>query len=145
MDISNIALVRATNVIPFDRKVRPINETRYLVKIPYSELSFAVGDLLKKQNNYDLYDEEQRQEYHDKLNELIPYTSDYNSMVLFSLNGIVPDDMNNTFSNKTCAIIEDMSSQMEQANFISIVPTDTAIKGTVELSEQAKILIAVDR
>jgi hypothetical protein len=65
-------------------------------------------------------------------------------MVLFSLNGLVPDDINNTFSNKNCAIIEDLSAQIGSTEFISIYPTDTAIKGTVNLSKKAIILIRDD-
>lgn len=32
MDINNIALVRATDVIPFDGVVRPVSEVPYLIK-----------------------------------------------------------------------------------------------------------------
>ena len=32
MDIKNIAIVRATNIIPFDGVVRPISEIPYLKK-----------------------------------------------------------------------------------------------------------------
>jgi len=145
MDIENIALVRATNIIPFEGKIKSINESRYITKKIYTELAFALGDLLKKQKEYNLYDETEKKEYTDKVMELMPYTSEYNSMVLLSLNGIVPDDMNNTFSNKTCAIIEDTSLQMEKVNFISLVPTDTAIKGSVELSEKSVVLIEKNR
>lgn len=78
------------------------------------------------------------------LKEYLPYVSDYNSMVLFSLNGICPDDnehgfANNTFSNKSVAIIAPLSEHIEQV--ISLVPTDTAIKGNVELSNNAIVLI----
>ena len=65
-------------------------------------------------------------------------------MVLFSLNGICPDDnengfANNTFSNKRVGIIEPLSEHISEA--VSLVPTDTAIKGDVVLSNQAVILI----
>lgn len=78
------------------------------------------------------------------LKEYLPYVSDYNSMVLFSLNGICPDDnehgfANNIFSNKSVAIIAPLSEHIEQV--ISLVPTDTAIKGNVELSNNAIVLI----
>ena len=76
---------------------------------------------------------------------MLPYNSDYNSMVLWSLNGLVPDDMNNTFSDKTCAIIDGLAEQIEQSEMVSLVPTDTAIKGNVNLSNKATILIDKDR
>lgn len=74
--------------------------------------------------------------------EYLPYVSDYNSMVLFSLNGLCPDDNehgfgNNTFSNKNCVIIEPLEHHINET--ISLVPTDTAIKGDVYLSNDAII------
>ena len=48
MDINNIALVRATNIIPFDGVVRPISEVSYLQKEKGTEFSFAMNDLLKR-------------------------------------------------------------------------------------------------
>ena len=65
-------------------------------------------------------------------------------MVLFSLNGMVPDDKeagfgNNTFSNKKCAIIDSLSSHIDEV--ISLNPTDTAIKGSVKLSDNGVILL----
>lgn len=38
------------------------------------------------------------------LKEYLPYVSDYNSMVLFSLNGICPDDNEHGFANNTFLI-----------------------------------------
>lgn len=78
------------------------------------------------------------------LKEYLPYVSDYNSFVLFSLNGLCPDDNehgfgNNTFSNKNCVIIDSLSHHID--NVISLVPTDTALKGDVYLSNEAIILI----
>lgn len=145
MDIKNIAMVRATNIIPFDGYVKPLSEVAYIKKDTCNNLSNVIGDLLKEQKNYNLYNEDEFAVYKKELAELLPYSSDYNSMVLFALNGIVPDDMNNTFSNKSCAIIESLDSQIEKAQFISLVPTDTAIKGTVTLSENATILISENR
>ena len=139
--INDIALVRATNIIPFDGKIIPISEARYIKKDMYGELSHVLGDIIKKQKNYNLWNEEEYEVYKKELWELLPYSSDYNSMVLFSLNGIVPDDINNTFSNKNCAIIDDLSSHIEKSEFISLCPTDTAIKGTVHLSENAIVLV----
>lgn len=49
MDIKNIAIVRATNVIPFDGIVRPVSEVPYLEPEKGSGLSFGINDLLRKQ------------------------------------------------------------------------------------------------
>lgn len=152
MNIKNIALVRATNVIPVNGVVRPISEVPYLHKEKGTEFSFAMYDLLKKKgllkeidwNKPDEISEIDR-ENTKILSQYMPYNSDYNSMVLWSLNGLVPDDMNNTFSNKTCAIIDGLAEQIEQSEMISLVPTDTAIKGNVNLSNKATILINRER
>lgn len=154
MDIKNIALVRATNVIPFDGVVHPISETPYLKKEKGTTFAYAINDLLRKLSKISLEgywtkteEEQQEMDRQNKevLEQYLPYNSDYNSMVLWALNGLVPDDMNNTFSNKTCAIIESLEEQIDKSEIVSLVPTDTAIKGNVRLSNKATILISKDR
>lgn len=152
MDINNIALVRATNVIPVDGIVRPISEVPYLRKEKSTEFFAAMHDLLRrkgllKEVDWSKPDEIDKisKENNQILEQYMPYNSDYNSMVLWSLNGLVPDDMNNIFSDKTCAIIDGLAEQIEQSEIVSLVPTDTAIKGNVNLSKRASILINTDR
>lgn len=154
MNIDNIALVRATNVIPFDGVVRPISNSPYLCKNISLEFSARISDLLNELGIIPPMDQSRmfEEDYYDEmvalsskiLKEYLPYVSDYNSMVLFSLNGICPDDRengfaNNTFSNKRLGIIEPLSEHINQV--VSLVPTDTAIKGDVILSNQAVVLI----
>ena len=153
MNINNIALVRATNVIPFEGEVRPVSEVPYLQKEKGREFYFAMSDLLRRKGMLKEIDwtkpEEEMlkiEKYNEKIiEEYLPYSSSYNSMVLWSLNGIVPDDINNTFSNKDCAIIDGLEEQIEQSEIVSLVPTDTAIKGNVKLSNKANILISKER
>ena len=154
MDIRNIALVRATNIIPFDGIVRPISEVPYLRIERGTAFEYAINDLLKKLSiiNIDGFwtkTDEEREEMIIKNNEILaqylPYNSDYNSMVLWAINGLVPDDMNNTFSNKTCAIIESLEEQIDKSEIVSLMPTDTAIKGNIKLSSKAIILISKER
>ena len=152
MNIKNIALVRATNIIPIDGVVRPISEVPYLKKEEGTEFSFAMNDLLKKKGilkeiDWTKPDEISKidKENNEILNQYMPYNTDYNSMVLWSLNGLVPDDINNTFSDKTCAIIDGLEEQIEKSEIVSLVPTDTAIKGAVKLSNQASVLISKER
>ena len=152
MDIKNIALVRATNVIPVDGVVRPISAVPYLRKEKDTEFSTSMRDLLRrkgllKEVDWTKPDEINKisKENTKTLEQYVPYNSDYNSMVLWSLNGLVPDDMNNTFSDKTCAIIDGLAEQIEQSEMVSLVPTYTAIKGNVNLSNKATILIDKDR
>ncbi len=155
MNIENIALVRTTDIIPVDGIVRPLSNERYLCKFLGGEFQNAISDLLTNLNilpqqdyskvftDEDYYDNYIK-ECADITKEYIPYLSNYNSIVLFSLNGICPDDMehgfgNNTFSNKKCAIIEPLKYHIDDV--ISLVTTDTCIKGDVLLSDEAIILI----
>lgn len=154
MNINNIALVRATNIIPFEGVVRPLSNVPYLYKDIGIEFSSSLNDLLNELGIIPPLDYSKmfEDDYYDNmvalsskiLKEYLPYSSDYNSMVLFSLNGICPDDnehgfANNTFSDKNVAIIEPLAEHINQ--IISLVPTDTAIKGDVILSNEAIILI----
>lgn len=160
MNIKNIAIVRATNVIPFDGIVHPVSEVPYLKSEEGTALSYAIYDLLREQGKLKEMDwnktEEERKEIQEENNKILaqymPYNSSYNSMVLWALNGIVPDDNSkggtfgtNIFSNKDCAIIDSLEEQLEQSEVVSLVPTDTAIKGNVKLSNQAIILLSKER
>lgn len=154
MNINNIALVRATNIIPLDGVIKPLSNVPYLTKNISLPFSFAMSDLLNEIGIIPKADESKMfdDDYYDQmvalsskiLKEYLPYVSDYNSMVLFALNGLCPDDnehgfANNTFSNKKCAIIEPLVNHINET--ISLVPTDTAIKGDVYLSNEAIVLI----
>ncbi len=154
MNINNIAMVRATNVIPFDGVVRSLSDVPYLCKNIGLDFFAMISDLLHELGVIPSIDPARmfEENYYDEmvalsskiLMEYLSYVSDYNSMVLFSLNGICPDDnehgfANNTFSNKNVAIIESLSEHIDQV--ISLVPTDTAVKGDVVLSNSAVILI----
>lgn len=158
LSIDDLMLVRATNIIPFEGVIKPISDDRYLTKTLASSFEGAISDLLLEEGIMPAQDYEKTFEdenYYDEYvkkcgqitKEYLPYVSDYNSIVLFSLNGICPDDSehgfgNNTFSNKHCAVIEPLKYHMEEV--ISLVPTDTAIKGTVILSKEAILLINDD-
>lgn len=157
MTIDNLALVRATDVVPFDGVMKPISETAYLKKNFNSEFSRAIRDMLLKEGIVSAFDfskfgdDEYVENYNKEVNGIvsnyIPYSSDYNSMILFSINGLVPDDSevsfgNNTFSNKRCAVIDSLSSHINQV--VSLVPTDTAIKGSIKLSNDAIVLLEKD-
>lgn len=154
MNIENIALVRATNIIPIEGIIVPVGETKYIEKNRNNDFANGITNLLRREGlispiDYSRLDDEQymqekNREITNITNKYIPYTSNYNSMVLFSLNGIVPDDKeagfgNNTFSDKKCGIIDSLASHIE--NVISLNPTDTAIKGSVKLSNDGVILI----
>lgn len=94
MNIDNIAIVRATNIIPFDGVVRPLSNVPYLSKNIGLEFSVRMSDLLHELGVIPPMDESRlfQEDYYDEmvklsskiLKEYLPYVSDYNSMVLFS-------------------------------------------------------------
>ena len=87
---------------------------------------------------------------HQKLHffeDWLPLRLEYNSVILFSINGLVPDDIeggafaNNTFSTDKVGIIIALSDIIDKSEFASIVPTDTAVKGTISLPKGSYLLI----
>ena len=157
MDRHNIAIVRATNAVPFNGKVSSVKDVPFIKKEKGTAFAGEFFSLLRRKGLLNSIDwespEEERniveQKNKEILDQYMPYTSVYNSMVLWSLNGLVPDDAYNKFSEKTCAIIDGLEEQMERSEIVSLVPTDTAIKckdgENVELSENATVLIAKGR
>lgn len=150
LDINHIAIVRATNVIPFEGVLKTISNTPYLCKKAGSPFSDMISDLIREEGivppiDYkkifeDGYYEEMVHLSYKILEDYLPYSSDYNSMVLFSLNGVCPDDnehgfANNVFSSKNCYVIEPLKYHIKDV--VSLMPTDTSIKGDVILSEEA--------
>ncbi len=172
MDIHNIALVRATNHIPFDGEIKTVGNSVMLSKDSYYQFSFSIGDLLEQLGRIPTYDQvkedmmkkgeiskdDDLMEVYGKCSDrsakvksiiksdYLPYLGGYNSMLLFSLNGLVPDDDENggmggnVFSDKECAIIDGLEEHIDE--IISLNPTDTAINGNVTLSDNAIILIS---
>lgn len=173
MDIHNIALVRATEHIPFDGKVKPVGQSISFSKNnEIYQYPSVIGDFLEREGKVPNFDQIKEKMIEDGeiskdsdfgeifskcstkcvevkkeiKKDYLPYYCNYNSMVLFSINGLVPDDGENggftgtVFSSKNCAIIEGLEEHIDEV--ISLNPTDTAIKGTVNLSPNAVILIS---
>lgn len=153
MDISNLAIVRAINHIPFDGKVRPISESRYLAKKATTPFAFEMNDVLRNQGMLENISDWTNEDEVARINknnssiqaEYLPYLSEYNSMTLWSINGLVPDDINNVFSDKDCAVVDSLEKQLEVSQVISLVPTDTAIKGETKLSSEGVIFLRKER
>lgn len=172
MDIHNIALVRATNYIPFDGQIKSISNSTSFFKQSSYQYAFSISDFLEREGRIPTFDQIKQkliengeitkdddfgkafEKCSDKSIEIkskirddyLPYLGNYNSMVLFSINGLVPDDNENggmggnIFSDKDCAIIDGLEEHIDDV--ISLNPTDTAIKGNVTLSPNAIILIS---
>lgn len=148
MELHNIALIRATNVIPFDGVIKPISNTPYLYKDINSDLAIELRKMLSSLmnqniNNKQYYSESEMKKNNNRITKLvkeyIPYTSHYNSYVLFSINGVVPDDSIHNVSSKKCIIIEPLEDHIHDV--VSLIPNETAIQGNVYLSKESLILI----
>jgi len=156
MDEKNIAIVRVTDAIPFDGKIKPLSNTTYLCKDTLSGFALAVSRKLDGQGpvidnsrmGEEGYFEAFGRERVKFIEGFLPYVSGYNSVVLFSLNGMVPDDSTrggfagNEFSFKNCFVIDAISEHLGD-DLISLNLTDTGIdaqkNGFVQLSENAVI------
>lgn len=85
----------------------------------------------------------------EQLRAVLPMKADYNSDLLWAVNGLVPDDSetnafaNNTFSTNDFAIIYGLEEIMNQttAEVVSLMPTDTAVKGEIKLGSEATLII----
>ena len=155
--MDDLILVRATNIIPLDGVIKPLSNTPYIKKVIWFPIMERISDWVKEEGLIEMPDPSRYFEdgYYEKsvkkmsaqVDEYMPYLSDYNPYVLFSLNGLVPDDgevgfSNNTFSNKRCVIIEPAKHHIKDIK--SLAPTDTALLGDVKLSKDATILIDED-
>ena len=160
-----LCAVRATEHIPYNGKLYSQKDACSIMKMKSSEYFREVKSLLLRKGVIspipcDCTDEEREaiNEWNNSIVEqYMPYSSMYNSMVLWSLNGLVPDDAYNKFSKKTCAIMVDLEALMTKADVKSIVPTDTAVVGRedpynpddprrpIELPSETTVLIAKER
>ncbi len=149
-----IAIVRAINYLPFGGVLKSLADTPNLVIDRTTEFKRKIIDLLVSEGVLKLDGFRSRSEMIEENNRVIvdylPYSSNYNPVVLFSLNGLVPDDIetgfaNNTFSNRDIVVIDDLNYHLDHSNVVSIVATDTAIRGDVILSDRAVIMIRKER
>lgn len=162
---NKLCAVRATEHIPYNGKLYSQKDSCSIMKEKSSEYFREFKSLLLRKGKissipFDCTDEE-RETINERNNAIVeqymPYTSMYNSMVLWSLNGLVPDDAYNKFSKKTCAVMVDLEELMEKADVKSLVPTDTATVGhedpdnpddsrrPIELPNKTVILISKER
>jgi hypothetical protein len=149
MNVEDVVLVRATNQLPINGLLVPSANGKYLTKDGPSYFKQILRGFLKPAiekelgRTLNLWEESDRLYYESVAKSYYPFTSKYNSTLSFSLNGLVPDDINNKFSIKNVAIIEPLKYHVNDP-FISVDVIDTTIKGPVTLSHEAIIVINKD-
>ncbi|MBE5735540.1 MAG: hypothetical protein E7361_03750 [Clostridiales bacterium] len=147
MDIKDLAIVRVNNTIPYGGIVKPICNTGYLTKDAGSTFAFEMNSLLRRKGKLVSEDQPNADELNEKIQKsYLPYSSSYNSMSLWCINGVVPDERenavfgNNNFSHKNVVVIDSLEAHMDD-NLLSMNPTDTAIHGNTKLSHSARVMI----
>lgn len=143
MNIEEVVLVRARNKLPIEGELIPSCEGMYLKPDALGPFSNVIRDIVRRdlENKLGrplvLYAESEDAILLDKeMEKFYPYTSNYTSTLSFSLNGLVPDDINNKFSKMKCAVIEPIKYHTD-ADYLNISVIDTTTKGRMPLSNEA--------
>jgi len=151
MDINNVVMVRAMTHLPLNGELVPSYEGKRLVYDQMSDFCDFMQELVTQElksrlgRPLDLYIDSPDAKLRDDMMQLYrPLTGAYYTTTLsFSLNGMVPDDRNNNFTNMNIAVIDPIKNHVN-ANFVSIEAIDTTIKGRISVSKDAILLIKKD-
>lgn len=147
LNLENTVLVRAyKNYIPYSKIIRPSCEEKYLNYDSTSDYrSIIQKEFIKEYQKQtgktlNIWEEENYKIIDESIKNLLPLSSTYVSTLSFSINGLVHDDMNNFFSEYNVCIIEPLKYHTSD-DFINFNVNDTTIKGSIELSSEAILVI----
>lgn len=151
MNIDNVVLVRAMNNVPLNGELVPSCEGQRLVNDRKSDFYYFMKSCVREQlqenlgRYLDLYpDSPDEQLMNEACNNYSILTGDYYTSTLsFSLNGLVPDDMNNKFADMNMAVLEPLRNQTT-ADFVTIETIDTTTKGRMQTSSEAILTVKND-
>lgn len=137
--------------LPLDGELIPSCEGQRLVNDKQSEFYYFInGRVTKELENQlgrplDLFSPESsdKEMLGNELSNYAILTGDYYTTTLsFALNGLVPDDINNNFSNMKLAVLELLKNQID-ADFVNIEAIDTTVKGRMKVLDEA--ILVIDR
>lgn len=148
VNIDNVVLVRAMNNLPLNGELVPSCEGKRLVNDHKSEFYYFVRRCVKSGleqklgRELVLYPDSPDYELMESvMRDYSILTGDYYTTTLsFSLNGLVPDDINNQFTNMKLAVLEPIKNQTK-ADFVTIETIDTTVKGRMKLSDEAMLVV----
>lgn len=148
MNIDNVVLVRAMNNLPLNGELIPSCEGKRLVNDNQSDFYYFIRECVSSNLEQQLgralvlFDNSPDSKLiEEAMKEYSLLTGDYYTTTLsFALNGLVPNDMNNTFSDMKMAILEPIKNQIN-ADFVTIETIDTTIKGRIKTSDEAILII----
>jgi len=121
----DIMLVRTTNIFPKNRIIRTLANSSFIAK---SSMNFIC----------DAYQYEMDKEIVEKLET---YQMFYRSTIHFAENGLVSSHLYGNFDNQDFIILEPLINQLDKSEFKNFAGQDTFIKGNVEISNDAIIII----
>lgn len=148
MNINNVMLVRAMTHLPLNGELIPSYEGERLVCDKQSEfhnfIKECVENDMKSKLGRDLslyYESPDALQRDEIMKDYEVLVGDYYTTTLsFSLNGLVPNDINNNFSDMKIAVLEPLKNQVN-ADFVTVETIDTTVKGRMKVSDEAKLLI----
>lgn len=150
MNIDNAVLVRAyKNYIPMNKRLNPSCDEMYLKYQSTSDYKSEIKEYVLKEyekntgKHLDTWNDNDYQKLEELVLPFLPLSSVYVSTLSFSINGLVHDDMNNFFSEYNVCVIEPLKYHTND-NFVNFTVNDTTIKGSIDLSDHAILLIHKD-
>jgi len=149
MNMENVVLVRAMSHLPLDGVLKVSCEGMYLKTTNYNDFYHEIKKYVRKDieskigrelNTWN--NEEDINLLDQEMEKYCTFTSSYTSTLSFSLNGLVPDDINNKFSEMKIAVLDPIRNHTNE-NYINIDSIDTTIKGSINTSSEA--ILVIDR
>ena len=146
MNLENVVLVRAMSHVPLDGVLLPSCEGKYLKPRVNDDYYYKIRKEVQKNleaklgRSLMIWEDEDKLLLDEALKDYLPLTSSYTSTLSFSLNGLVPDDMNNKFSDMKIAVLEPIRYHQNE-DYVNIDAIDTTIKGSIETSKEAILLV----
>lgn len=140
LDVSNFALVRATDNISENGEIKPLSDIPFVTNTTNVQYR-ALFKILKEKNNVSGTNEEEIEKLIEYTKQYTPLSSQYRSTVHFTLNGLVTGHSKGDFKNKNFIIIDKLDKHLGNDDFRSIKMEDTFTKGKIKASSDAKLLI----
>lgn len=143
-DLSDFALVRATDFLPQDGILMPLCSVPFVTHTN-NVASSVIFKLLQENYNLDPFNEEDYKKLKEMANKYSPLSSQYRSTIHFTLNGLVSNHSKGEFDNRNFIIIDKLANHLGKEDFRSLRMEDTFVKGPFKLSSDAVILINKDK
>lgn len=143
-EIDDFAMIRTTNFLDEDLVLKAVCDVPLVINTENVARS-AIYNLLVKEYNINIYNDEQQDFLREKLNQFSPLSTQYRSTIHFTLNGLVSNHSKGTFDNQNFIIIDKLNQHLGKDDFRSIRMEDSFVFEKFPLSSDATILINYDK